>query len=438
MSSPRICLSLYGTTDEICEAIREHDADLFEIRLDLSSNPDGSTIRACTRKPLLIAAHGRPDLLEKYWPFADFVDVEQADAIGQNTIVSIHSNREDVDALWSQYSGEHITKIVLETENYDAITRLLELNRQNKPLAILFASGEVGSFSRIASTFHGARWIYASLEGRSTAPGQFTYDQLMDAYKIRRLDTNQDVSIFGIIGNPVSHSRSPEFQNRKFAEASLPWIYLPFLCKDLPALFRNAPRWNTKGFSITHPHKEAVLELLDSVTPEVERLRSCNTVAYVEGKWMGTNTDWIGLKALLAELSLKNMRAVILGAGASARLFASMLHAEGANLVILNRNAKKAEELALQFGAKAGPLEHLKDLNYDLLIQATPVGWSSGELPVDPAHLREGKIVIDCIYKDTALLQISRQLGCATLNGEKWFEAQAEAQFEFWQQQVKS
>src|ERR671935_13864 len=101
MNHPRICLSLYGTTQELCSAINSFDADSFEIRLDLCTDPDGAKIRATTRKPLLFAAHGRPDLLEKYWTFADYVDVELGEATGRNCIISIHSKEEDPDRLWS-------------------------------------------------------------------------------------------------------------------------------------------------------------------------------------------------------------------------------------------------------------------------------------------------------------------------------------------------
>ncbi len=138
MSQPRICLSLYGTTEEICDAIRTNDADLFEIRLDLSDQPDGTSIRGATSKPLIFTSHGRPDLIEQYRVYADYVDVEQREATEPNTIQSIHASHQDPEMIWNQLSSGHLTKIVLETEDYETITRLLELNHRNKPLANLF------------------------------------------------------------------------------------------------------------------------------------------------------------------------------------------------------------------------------------------------------------------------------------------------------------
>jgi shikimate dehydrogenase len=422
MKSLKICLSLFGSTDEVCHAIKSHDADLFEIRLDLSAHLNGPQIRSATHKPLLFTAHGRPELLEEFWPFADYVDVEQAEATGQNTIRSIHSTDQDPNTLWKFVSGDHITKIVLETENYKTISQLIQLNALHMPHGICFASGETGAFSRIVSALSGARWIYASLAERTTGNGQFSFEELERMYQLRRFDQNQKISVFGIVGNPVSHSRSPEIQNRKFAENLLPWIYLPFPTTNLSGLMENSPDWHAKGFSITHPYKEEIIRMLDSTSPDVQTLRSCNTVAYVDRRWHGINTDVEGIRALLNDVSIAHKRVVILGAGASSRAIAMVARERSAEVIILNRTQEKAD----------GPLDDLVKTDYDVLINATPVGWNSDECPIDPESLRPGKIVIDAIYQDTELLKRARSIGCNTRNGEVWFQTQAEAQFKFW------
>jgi shikimate dehydrogenase len=427
-ASTKICLSLFGTTEEIMDAINSSDADLFEIRLDLSGELDGPKLRAATHKPLLFTAHRRPDLLEHFWPFADYVDVEQAEATGRNTIRSIHAADEDPDRLWEKLSGEHMTKIVLETANYKIISRLIQMNRIHAPLAICFAAGEIGTFSRIISVLNGARWIYASLPGRATAPGQFALDELLHTYRMRRFEQNQDIAVFGIIGNPVSQSHSPRIQNEKFTNASLPWIYLPFLCKNLTELFEAAPSWNAKGFSITHPWKEKVMDVLDSASPDVLMLRSCNTVAYAQGKWHGINTDVEGIRAMLRDVPIAGKRVLILGAGASSRALAMVIRPVANSLVILNRTAEKADDTLAAFS----------NYDYDVLINATPVGWNEPECPVNPDVLRPGKIVIDAIYQETELLKRARSIGCRTMDGRVWFETQADAQFDYWKSQFSS
>ncbi len=438
MSGALICLSVYGSTQEICDQIRNHDADLYEIRLDLSDQPNAAEIRATTSKPVLITAHGNPGLLNEYRSIADFIDVEQAQATTPDSIVSIHTGDQDPDQLWAKLQGDHITKIVVETENYQRIAGLLRLNRTHSPKAICFASGEIGSFSRILSALNGARWIYASLPGRATGNGQFTIQDLLEVYRIRRFKSGQELSVFGIVGDPVAHSLSPPLQNKKFSDVSLPWIYLPFRCTNLKQLFEQAPGWNTKGFSITHPYKEEALSFLDHASPETKEIRSCNTVAFMNGRLHGTNTDLVGIRALVSQVALSNARVIILGAGASARAIAFVVRPHVAELTFLNRTQQKAQQIASEFQGESGALEDLPNLQYDVLFQATSLGWKAGECPVNPDHLRPATTVIDAVYQETELLKRAKALGCRTINGETWFRAQAEAQFCWWKSQAQS
>jgi len=182
MIPPRICLSLYGATDEICDSIGSATgADLFEIRLDLSAELDLSKIRNATKKPLLFASHTAPDLLARAVPFADYLDVARVSpppAWKGITIVSEHGNDGDPIRLWKQLSGDHLTKLVLNTAEYSTIASLIELNRSHAPNALCFAMGETGAFSRMLSIFRGAPWIYTSQPGRATGDGQFTLQDL--------------------------------------------------------------------------------------------------------------------------------------------------------------------------------------------------------------------------------------------------------------------
>lgn len=430
----QICLSLFGTTSEICRAISSHpDASLYEVRLDLSEHVDLQRVRASTTRQLIFASHSRPELLAAAAPFADYLDVGPNLPRDHRSIVSVHAQDGDPGALWTQLRGDHITKIVLETDNYYVISRLLALDRQNPGRALCFAMGEVGSFSRILSCIHGAPWIYASLEGRPTAPGQFTLRELVETYKLPRLEP--PVSVFGVVGDPVSHSRSPAFHNARFAEAGLPWIYVPLPCRDVSGLFACARDFGMEGFSITHPHKEAVLPFLDVISDEARRLRSCNTACLQNGRWHGINTDVAGIRALLQDVPLEGARMVLLGAGSSARAVASAVRSQVRELHVLNRTLEKAQQIAAEYQAVAGTLDQLASLQYDILFQTTPVGLREGECPVRTDALRPGAVVIDAIYQpaETELLKRARALGCRTLNGEAWFIAQAEAQFQWWQ-----
>ena len=427
------CLSLFGTTAEVCSDIASHpEASLYEVRLDLSDQLDLPRIRAAASRPLILASHYRPDLLPAAAPFADYLDVGPHPARDSRSIVSVHAAEGDADLLWSQHSGDHITKIVLESPSYYTISRLLALNRSHAGRALCFAMGEVGSFSRILSGFYGAPWIYASLEGRPTAAGQFTLRELVHTYQLSRFSSAP--AVFGVVGDPVSHSRSPAFHNARFAESGLPWVYVPMLCRDLVGLFAHALDFGIAGLSVTHPHKAAVIPFLDVASEDVRRLRSCNTICFLDGRRHGINTDLAGIRALLQDVPLAGVRMALLGAGGSARAVADVVRPQVRELHILSRSIENSQRLASEFEARAHALDQLTSLPYDILFQTTPVGMKAGECPVPPDALRPGSIVIDSIYRpaETELLKRARALGCRTLNGEAWFVAQAEAQFQWW------
>lgn len=434
MSRYPICLSLFGSTTELVEQIfTSPGADLFEIRLDLSPEIRLDQVRLATTRPLLFTAHSRPDLLGSALPFADFYDVEQKYLPDVRCIVSIHAPQGDPRKIWLDLPKNHLAKIVLDTEDYASIAQVLELDCAHHPRAIGFAMGEIGAFSRILSVFRGAPWIFAALPGRLTGPGQFTLDELLHLYRLPRFSV--EPSMFGIVGYPVSHSKSPEFHNRRFEQHSLPWIYLPFPCKDLRSLFYHAPQFGVRGFSITHPYKEEIFSFLQHQSPEVNELRSCNTVCFRDGEWYGHNTDIEGVRELLRkhQVSLSGKRAVILGAGGAARAIATVIRPYVSELSILNRTPEKAKGFALP-SERSGGLEAFGKFPYDVLFQATSSGLNEGQCPVDPALVLPGTTVIEANYHpaETLLLKVARENGCKTINGEYWFEAQAEAQFRWW------
>ena len=428
-----ICLSVFGNNESLAEIFKNFadKVDLFEVRLDLSEKLDFASVRKATTKPLIFASHNNPELLHDAEPYGDYVDIGPTRTTSSKQIVSFHGKDEDPDALWQKLSGEHITKIVLDTNDYSKIAALLKLNSQK---SICFAMGEVGAFSRILSVFKNAPWIYASLLQQPTAPGQFSIDQLINTYHVKRFSAEPNV--FGILGNPVSHSRSPAFHNQKFAEHNLPWIYLPFPCLDLESLMSHRRQFGITGLSVTHPYKEKVIAYLSEQTSEVKKLRSCNTLLWKENGWHGINTDVVGFEGLLIKhgVQLDKKYVAIIGAGGAARAAAFVISQSSAKLIFLNRTHSKALELAKEFNGTAVQLSEIAAVEYDVLIQATPVGMRNEECPINPDLVRPSTTVIDVLYDpdETLLLRKAKAVGCKVINGEDWFVLQAEAQFQYW------
>src|SRR5205823_1732692 len=129
--------------------------------------------------------------------------------------------------------------------------------------------------------------------------------------------------LFGVLGDPVDHSLSPAMHNAAFAAAGLPHVYLRYRVPAalLPAAVREAKALRMGGLNLTVPLKEAVLPLLDAVTREAERIGAVNTILFAAGgRTVGDNTDGRGfLAALRGRVRLRGARALIIGAGGSAR-----------------------------------------------------------------------------------------------------------------------
>jgi shikimate dehydrogenase len=156
-----------------------------------------------------------------------------------------------------------------------------------------------------------------------------------------------------LLGYPVGHSRSPAMQQAAFRATDLNAVYLPWAVS--PAHLRGAVSGlrameNLLGANVTVPHKEAVVPLLDRLTPDAEAAGAVNTIVPREGALVGDNTDGAGfLIALQDELAVEaaDLHAVILGAGGAARAVAMSLARAGAGALILaNRTRERAERLA--------------------------------------------------------------------------------------------
>jgi shikimate dehydrogenase len=269
----------------------------------------------------------------------------------------------------------------------------------------------------------------------------------------------------GLVGWPVAHSRSPEFQNAAFAALGLDWRYVPLPTPParLPEAIRGLPALGFAGANVTLPHKEAVLALVDSTTAEAALAGAVNTLV-VEGdpgspRLIGDATDGPGFVASLREETGRDpagMTVLVLGAGGGARGVAAALARAGASrLLVANRTPGRAAALVDALSARlsgtgargvrleALPLDasalapHLAAV--DLVVQATSIGLAGGpgpsaRPPLDPATLPEAAIVADLVYAPavTPLLAAARAAGRPTLGGAGMLLHQGALAFERW------
>jgi shikimate dehydrogenase len=239
------------------------------------------------------------------------------------------------------------------------------------------------------------------------------------------------------MGNPVSHSLSPAMHNTAFKALDLNKAYLPFPVKNVEAAMDGFRAMEVKGVSVTIPHKQAVIEHLDSIDPVAKKIGAVNTLVINNEKIHGFNTDWLGANRALAEqIDLTDCSVLLLGAGGSARAIGFGLLEAGAKLTIASRTPATGRALADSLAVKWLPIAEAQDHQADALVNATSVGMAPQEeqSPIAATALANYQVVMDIVYAplETKLLKEAKLAGCRTVNGLAMLLYQGVAQFETW------
>lgn len=260
------------------------------------------------------------------------------------------------------------------------------------------------------------------------------------------MDSHTD--LYGVIGDPVRHSKSPVMLNRAFREAGLNGAYAAFHVtpERLEQAIAGLRGLGFRGLNVTIPHKVAVMSFLDEIDPGAQVIGAVNTIVNENGRLIGYNTDGIGYVRSLkeeAEPELTGQTIVVLGAGGASRGIVWALLQEKPKMIYLtNRTFDKAEQLAATFGTNtpisAIPWAQLQEVCVaaDVVINTTSVGMSpnTDAVPIEPAWLKPGAVASDLIYNPliTAFLQGAEKRGCRIHGGLGMFIYQGAYAFEYW------
>ncbi len=359
-----------------------------------------------------------------------------------------------------------VHKIAYRARSLRDNLELFELLRERDRPTIALGMGEFGLMSRVLAPKFGGLLTFASLRNSSaTAPGQPTIAELLGLYRFSSI--TPATHLFGVIGWPVSHSRSPMVHNAGFEAAGRDAVYLPMPIAEGWEPFKatalemlGTPWLDFRGASVTLPHKEHLVRLAreDSsrawtidpaaalagagntlVVDDVGACRVMNTDADAAGELLRTALDGV----------LDGKTIGILGAGGAARGVAAGVLLRGGRVRLFARNQPRATALAEELGRAVGePARMLADAIDKILsrpceaiVNCTPVGMLGGgaeaESPLTDDQvksLRPGTVIFDTVYNppSTPLLRSAGVAGLPTITGVDMFVSQAAAQFEAW------
>ena len=327
------------------------------------------------------------------------------------------------------------------------VWKLLESAKSENKEIIPISMGEAGKWTRILGLAHGAFLTYAALDsGKETAPGQVSAEDLIEVYRAKELDENTEV--YGIIGNPVSQSVSSYMQNAAFKFHNLNAVYIPFEVANLDEFIEKFVReetreveLNLKGFSVTIPHKQAILNHLDFIDEDAQKIGAVNTIKIMDGKIYGYNTDAHGFIEPLKNAygDLNNVKVAVIGNGGAARACVYALKKENADVTIFARNPEKAENLASEFNVNLKKLgtRHSALGTQEILVNATPSGMKGkfeNETPFIAEQLKGLNLVYDLVFNpfETKLLSEADKANVPKIGGLAMLIAQGMQQFEIW------
>ena len=227
--------------------------------------------------------------------------------------------------------------------------------------------------------------------------------------------------LYGVAGNPVLHSRSPQMHNAAFRKLGIDAAYVRLAAVSAEEALGTAREMGLLGLNVTSPFKEEMAGIVEAADESARKLGAVNTVVIREGKIEGHNTDPDGVGTALREsgVELRGAKAVVIGAGGAAKAAALALLNNGASVRIANRTAPKAEKAAQELGCGACGMEELDDALSDAEVLVSAL--STIERVVRPESLRKGLAVLEANYSsETSLSRDARSRGCKIVSGLDW------------------
>jgi 3-dehydroquinate dehydratase/shikimate dehydrogenase len=444
-------------------------AEWAEVRADLVGDLDPEALRAALPGRLLLytlrsrseggAWDGSPERRKRRLldaaPRYDRIDLEAArdlspEILGavapEKRVLSWHGPSIPLAGLQATFKRMSATPAALyklvptASQPGDELAPLLLLQGLERRDVAAFAVGVGGAWTRLLAPRLGAPFVYGAAGDLPGAPGQWTVRRLVEDFGLPELPPLQ--ALFGVIGNPISHSLSPRLHNSAYRALGLPALYVPFEAESFADFWLEVVEsgvleeigFPLRGLSVTAPFKEAALAVAGAESPRAGHIGAANTLVWNEGVWEAEATDLDGVVAPLRArgLAIAGKEAVVVGSGGAGRSAAAGLLGAGARVTLANRGAERGLEAASLLDLPFLPLAELDPSRYDILVNATSLGrQESDTLPFPVDSLRPGAIVADMVYGEgpTALLRAAAARGAVTIDGREVLLGQALGQF---------
>lgn len=396
----------------------------------------------------------RPQQLIKASTIFDFVELEgERDLIPEilNAIpakkrrITWYGAAESFDELMNRAKRYLETpaacyKLITTAQNSeDAIPVVRLLNSiKDKPL-VAYSVGSDTAWTQISAPFMGAPEIHATFESDDESDPSFTVSTLINDYGLPVVFPIK--KLFGIIGNPVYGSVSPNRHNAAYRSMGLPYLYLPFQTECFSTFFKNVVNSyslpiSISGLTVVAPFKAIAYTSADESTRNGNDavIKACNGMLRTENGWSRFSSDAIGaIQALNGTLeSWSKKRIAIVGCGGAGSSIAEEMKNRNIEPTLVNRTIEKGLKVALDLDLPFVSLNDFSPEKYDVIIHCTPIGKTDQKAPFDVTKMKKECVVIDHVYSQqskTPLVEYCHLLDMRVIDGVQMANIQIKQQF---------
>lgn len=366
----------------------------------------------------LAQRHRRLELASRVY---DRVELEGSRDLSQNLLtqipvekrlVSWHGHVNDLSELHARF--KQLSSVPASV--YKLVTRAVRVSDEFTPLSLLkslgrtdtiaYSTGLLGFWSRFAALQLGAPAISGLVSQDSASNSEPTIQKLIDDYGLPSLKPVQE--IFAIVGSPVFHSLSPRLHNASYRAMNYPALFVPLQVESFAEFWQefvlsralDSLGLPINGMTVASPHKEEALLTAKEVSSMARQAESANILVRNNGWWNADTTDpeVIYMASRDRRVQVRNKRAAVIGCGGAGRAIAAALVRSGAGVTLINRGAERGTHASGLLGLPYLPLPEFDAEGYDIVVNATPVGRDSDEVPFEIERLNSEAVIIDLVY----------------------------------------
>jgi 3-dehydroquinate dehydratase/shikimate dehydrogenase len=330
-------------------------------------------------------------------------------------------------------------KVVTKAERItDEFLPLWLLKSMRRTDTVAYAHGSLGFWNRLVALQLGAPAIYGAAAPNSVF--EPTVVKLIDDYGLPEVTPVKQ--LFAIIGNPVFHSLSPRLHNASYREMRYAAMFVPLLVNSFAEFWQEFVLSKTldslgfpiNGMTVASPHKEEALRAATNISAMARQAEAANILVRNNGWWNADTTDPDVVYAAKKQRSVnvREKRAAVIGCGGAGRAIAAALVESGAGVTLINRGAERGEHAAALLGLRYVPLPDFDAHGYDIVVNATPVGRDTDEIPFKIERLNNKAVVIDLVYgsRPTPLIGGTRARRQVAIDGRDVLLTQVRHQFQ--------